>query len=61
MGKDGGHAIVAGEPPTEEELAEMIRVYQENIRKSPLYTMMVEAYDKETADELLKECRVELR
>lgn len=52
-GKDGH--------PSEDELAEMTRVYQENIRKSPLYTMMIEAYDKETADELLKECRVELR
>jgi hypothetical protein len=52
-GKDG--------QPSEDELAEMTRVYQENIRKSRLYTMMVEAYDKETAVKLLKECRVELR
>jgi len=39
----------------------MTRAYQENIRKSPLWDMMVEQFGPEKAEELLKECRVELR
>jgi len=55
------HSLLPGLPPTPEKLEEMTKVYQENIRKSPLWDMMVKQFGQEKAEELLKECRVELR
>jgi hypothetical protein len=48
-------------PPTPEMLEQMSRVYQEKIRKSPLWKQMVKQYGQEKAEELLKAFRVELR
>lgn len=60
---EGGevHSLVAGAPPSKEKLEEMTRVYQENIRNSPLWDMMVSQFGLEKAEELIKEFRVELR
>lgn len=55
------HSFIAGLPPTPEKLEEMTKVYQENIRKSPLWKMMIKQFGPEKAEELLKECRVEVR
>ena len=57
----GLHALVAGSAPSLETLDEMTRVYQENIRKSPLWDEMVKEFGAEEAERLLKEFRVEIR
>jgi len=59
--QDGFHMLVPGAPPTPEMLEEMTRQYQEQVRHSPLWGEMVKEYGKEKAEELLKECRAELR
>lgn len=59
--KDGLHAIMAGERPSEEKLAEMTRTYQRQIKKSPLFKEWVAKFGKKKALELLKQCRAELR
>jgi hypothetical protein len=59
--QDGIHYLVPGSPPTPEKLEEMTKQYQENIRNSPLWGMMVKQFGREKAEELLKECRAELR
>ena len=43
---EGLHSIMPGQPPSEEKLAEMAAEYQRKIRKSPLFTEMVQAYGK---------------
>lgn len=55
------HSLLPGPPPTPEKLEEMSKVYQEQIRKSPLWEIMVKEFGAEKAEELLKECRAELR
>ena len=55
------HALTPGLPPTAAELEEQTRKYREEIKKSPLWQKMIDAYGKEKAEELLQECRVELR
>jgi len=41
MGEDGMHALIpGGEAPSEEEVAEMTKVYQEQIRKSAIWAEM---------------------
>jgi hypothetical protein len=59
--KDGIHYLVPGSPPTPKMLEEMTKQYQENIRNSPLWGMMVKQFGREKAEELLKACRAELR
>jgi len=59
--KDGSHALVAGERPSPEKLAEMTRLYQRQIRKSPLFKQWVTQFGKNKALEILKQCRAELR
>ena len=61
MDEEGMHALIPGLPPSEERLEEMSKIYQENIRNSPLWDEMVKEYGKEKAEELLKEFRVEIR
>jgi len=59
--KDGFHALLPGSPPTPEKLEAMTKQYQENIRNSPMWSEMVRRFGRAKAEELLKECRVELR
>jgi hypothetical protein len=50
---------LAGQAP--EKLEEMTKQYQENLRNSPMWSEMVRKFGRAKAEELLKECRVELR
>ena len=59
--QDGLHMLMPGAPPTPEMLEEMTRQYQEQLRHSPLWGKMVKKYGQRKAEELLKECRAELR
>jgi len=59
--KDGFHALLPGSPPTPEKLEDLTRQYQENIRNSPMWSEMVRKFGRAKAEELLKECKVELR
>ena len=61
QGQDGFHMLVPGAAPTPEMLEEMTRQYQEQVRHSPLWGEMVKKYGEKQAEELLKECRAELR
>ncbi len=59
---EGGlHFLTPGLPPSSEKLAEMTKEYQLNIRNSPLFNEWVRQYDLKKAEEILKECRVELQ
>lgn len=58
---DGLHTIMPGEPPSEEMLEAMTKEYQRQIRNSPLWDEMVKQFGKEEAENLLKQCRAELR
>ena len=58
---DGTHFMIPGTPPTPEMLEEMTREYQKQIRNSPLWDEMVKQYGLHKAEEILKECRAELR
>jgi len=58
---DGIHYLVPGSPPTPKMLEEMTKQYQERLRNSPLWGMMVKQFGREKAEELLKACRAELR
>lgn len=57
---DEMHSLIPGEAPNKEQLEEMTREYQRQIRKSPLFKKMVSQYGKEKAEELLKEFKVKL-
>lgn len=61
MDEEGLHVMKEGEEPSEEELAEMTKEYQRQIRKSPMWKDMVKIYGREQAEEVLKGFRVELR
>ena len=61
MDEEGMHALIPGLPPSEEKLEEMSKIYQDKIRESTLWDLMVKEYGKEKSEELLKECRVEIR
>jgi hypothetical protein len=61
MDQEGLHALIPGHPPSKEKLDEMSKVYQDKIRNSPLWKEFVEQYGIKKAEEMLKECRVEIR
>lgn len=58
---DGVHAFIPGDGPSEGEIEEMNRRYQESIRRSPLWSQMVEQFGEKKAEELLRQCKVEVR
>jgi len=60
LDKDGLHALVPGSEPSEAELDEMTRRYQESIRRSPLWDQMVKQFGKAKAETLLRQCRAKL-
>jgi hypothetical protein len=55
------HFLTPGLPPSPEKLAEMTKEYQRKIRNSPLFSDWVRQYGLKKAEEMLKECRVDLR
>ena len=58
---DGFHSLIPGTPPSQEVLDEMTRKYQEDIRNSPLWEQWVMAFGEDIAEEMLKDCRIEVR
>ena len=54
------HFAAPGAPPTPEQLEQMTKRYQEQIRSSPLWDAMVSEFGEEKAEELLKDFRVQL-
>jgi hypothetical protein len=54
----GLHYLVPGRPESD-TFERMTGVYQQNIRRSPLWDQMVKKFGVEKAEELLKQCRVE--
>jgi hypothetical protein len=61
MDDDGLHALLPGSPPDQETLERMTQLYQEQIRNSPMWDEMVREFGPEKAEELLRQCRAELR
>jgi hypothetical protein len=59
--KEGFHLVASGHDPSSEQLEKMTEEYQNKIRNSPIWNQMVKKYGKEKAEELLKQCRAELR
>ena len=55
------HYLTPGMPPTPEKIAEMTKEYQNNIRNSPLYDAWVREFGVKKAENMLKECKVEIR
>jgi hypothetical protein len=60
-GSDGINVLSSGSPPNADQLDTMTKTYQESIRNSPLWALMVEKYGTHKAKEILKQCKVELR
>ena len=58
--EEGFHGLIPGERPSDEQVEEMTRVYQENIRKSPYWKKIVKLAGAEKAEELLKQCRIKI-
>ncbi len=52
--------LVPGVPPSPEILDEMTRLYQQNIRNSPLWEEMVKQFGEEEAERILREFQVKL-
>jgi hypothetical protein len=61
MDDDGLHALLPGTPPDQKTLERMTELYQEQIRNSPMWDEMVREFGPEKAEELLRQCRAELR
>lgn len=61
VGADGLHMLMPGEKPSGEQLAEMTKAYQAELRASPLYAELVKQRGKAAAEAAVLNCRVELR
>ena len=61
MGEDGLHSIQPGLPPSAEQIEAVTKEYQNQLRNSPLWDIMVEQFGEEEAKEKLKEFRYEVR
>ena len=61
MERDGIHALLPGNKPSELQLEKMTETYQRELRKSPLFKKWIKQHGKQKAVEMLKECRVEVR
>ena len=57
----GLHALVPGLAPSPEAVDEATRLYQQNIRHSPLWDEMIRQFGEEEAERLLLQFRVEVR
>ncbi len=58
---DGLHLLVPSAPPSPDMLEKATKLYQENIRNSPIWDKIVGEFGKEEAERLLKQFRVEVR
>ena len=61
LDQEGVHAILPGTAPSPEVLEEMTQQYQQSIRQSPMWDEMVRQFGEEKAEELLRECKAELK
>jgi hypothetical protein len=61
MESDGIHIIEEGLPPTPDSLSAATKIYQENIRNSPLWDEMVKKFGEDEAERLLTQFRVKMR
>lgn len=59
--EEGLHAFIPGHPASKEKLDEMSKKYQDKIRNSPLWKELLATYGSEKAEEILKECWIEIR
>ncbi len=57
---EGLHALLPGRPPSQEVLDDMTQVYQQNIRNSPLWDVMVQEFGAEEAERMLQQFQVKL-
>ncbi len=58
---EGLNTTIPGDAPSPEALAEMTKKYQQSIRESPMWDEMVKKFGKEMAEQLLSECKAELK
>jgi TPR repeat protein len=58
---DGMNFVNKGTPPSIEEQEEMTKEYQKNIKKSSIWTKMVQEYGEEKAEEMLKDFQVQIK
>lgn len=58
--EDGLHSVHKGTSPSIEEQEKMTKEYQNNIRKSPLWSKMVKEYGEEKAEEMLNDFKVNI-
>ena len=61
MDNEGMHVAAPGSAPTPEQLQKMTEEYQQQIRNSPIWDMMVKEFGKKKAQEMLKEFQVKRR
>ena len=48
--------LQTGHLPPQEEVESMQRTFQQNLRNSPLWEMMVEKFGEQRAEEVLRQC-----
>ena len=58
--RKGFHGLIPGERPSPEQVEEMTRRYQEEIRNSPYWEKILKKVGREKAEEILKECKVKI-
>ena len=58
---EGLHALLPGQPPDQATLERLTQQYQQQIRNSPMWDEMVREFGAKKAEELLRQCRAELR
>lgn len=61
MDKEGLHALLPGEPPSEEVMAVFNENFRKELRNSPMWDEMVEKFGAEEAEKLLMQVKVELK
>lgn len=55
------HFLTPGIPSSAEEIAELTRIYQENIKNSDVFEYWVNEFGLAKAEEMVQECRYEVR
>jgi len=58
--ENGIHFLMQGPEPSSEMMEELTKKYQENIRNSPLWEIMVSEFGPEKAEEVLKKFQAKI-
>lgn len=61
LGDDGVHLAVPADQLLPEELERLTDLWREKLRNSPVWDQVVEQFGPEKAEEILRNCRAELR